>query len=76
MEVNEFYSYDSKTKTIKVHDGVTTIPANAFQDFKSVEEIILPDSVTVIEHHAFAGCSSLKKKFAEPSATTRTRSLS
>lgn len=61
MEVNEFYSYDSKTKTIKVHDGVTTIPANAFQDFKSVEEIILPDSVTVIEHHAFAGCSSLKK---------------
>lgn len=61
MVENKLYNYDSKTKTIKVYDGVTTIPAYLFQDFKGVEEIILPDSVMIIEHHAFTGCSSLKK---------------
>ncbi len=38
---------------------VTCIKYEAFQNHKNLISVSLPDSVTSIGHHAFAGCSSL-----------------
>ena len=44
---------------------VITIGRDAFQLKTSIEEVIVPASVTTIENYAFAGCTSLKKVTAD-----------
>lgn len=62
--------YFGKEKVVKIPDGVTDITSFAFSSFhneseveanNTMEEIILPDSVNIIETEAFAGCTALKK---------------
>ena len=47
--------------SFKVADGVMRIEDNAFANFPTIEELVIPDSVTVIERSAFSGCSLLKR---------------
>lgn len=47
-------------KKITVKEGVTTIPAYAFEYCSGVTEIVLPDTVTTIEEGAFQNCVNLK----------------
>ena len=39
---------------------VTSISKEAFKDLSTVENIILPDTIEVIDAYAFSGCSSIK----------------
>lgn len=39
---------------------VTTISKEAFKDLSTVENIIIPDTIEVIDAYAFSGCSSIK----------------
>ena len=43
---------------------IEELPAELFKNNKTVEEIILPESLKVIKNGAFEGCSSLKKVIA------------
>lgn len=54
-------NYDKNSKKIIIPEGVSYIPENSFRDFKELEEVILPSTITHIGMGAFAGCSSLKK---------------
>jgi len=47
-------------KKITVKEGVTAIPAYAFEYCSGVTEIVLPATVTTIEEGAFQNCSDLK----------------
>ena len=47
-------------KKVTVANGATTIPAYAFQNATSIEEIVLPKSIKTIGNFAFGGCDSLK----------------
>lgn len=66
-EDNESYTVtkgDSTDTTVVIpseYNGlpVTTIGKEAFQDCESITQVIVPDSVTVIEDFAFAKCKSL-----------------
>lgn len=61
------YSGDKSIKSINIPLGVSTISANAFEDCHLVEEIIIPNSVSVIEDGAFCNLNNLHKfmgKFA------------
>lgn len=49
--------YRGTGRKVVVPDGVTVIGTKVFADNKSVEEIVLPDSVTKIEERAFTECS-------------------
>jgi len=54
-------NYDTNSKKIIIPEGVTYIPEDCFRDFKNLEEVILPSTITHIGMGAFSGCSSLKK---------------
>ena len=54
-------NYDKNSKKIVIPEGTKYIPDSAFQDFKDLEEVILPSSIEQIGKAAFSGCSSLKK---------------
>ncbi len=41
-------------------EWITTIPANCFQDCRSLETIILPETLERIDANAFAGCDALR----------------
>lgn len=41
-------------------EWITSIPANCFQDCRSLETIILPETLERIEANAFAGCDALR----------------
>jgi len=48
-----------KTGTYVIQSGVLNICDSAFKGCKSLTDITIPDSVTVIGHNAFYGCESL-----------------
>ena len=57
---NILVKYIGNEKIAKVPDGIVTIGAAAFENCKSVTEVILPPSVKTIDKYAFFGCISLK----------------
>ena len=46
-------------KNIVISSDVTTIKAGEYKDYKNLETIFIPDSVTNIGKDAFAGCDKL-----------------
>lgn len=64
------YAYLGNEKVVKIPDGVTHIGSFIFAKYSSaktvkpnttVEKIILPDSVRIIDNQAFAFCTALKE---------------
>ena len=47
-------------KSLKIYDGVKYIDDGVFTDFKLLETVTLPDSITSIRREAFMNCESLK----------------
>lgn len=54
------YSGMDNLTTIKIGDNVTVIPDRAFEDLKTVKEVIMSDSVKTIGSSAFEDCSGLE----------------
>ena len=55
-----------KLKTVKFESGVTQIARMLFDNCTGLEEIAIPDTVTVIESNAFSDCENLKSiEFSE-----------
>ncbi len=64
-------SLPESVSKIEVLGKVTSIPARAFENWASLEEFTVPDSVESIGSLAFAGCTSLESfKFGETEALT------
>ena len=53
--------YDKTAKKIVIPEGTKQIEIEQFKWYDEVEEIVLPDSIEVINMMAFAGGKSLKK---------------
>lgn len=53
--------HGSEPVTFNVREGVETIAKSVFADLTSLKEVVLPDSVKLIEEHAFENCPSLCK---------------
>ena len=53
--------YDITAKKIVIPEGTKQIDIEEFKNFENVEEIVLPNSIEVINMFAFAGCKSLRK---------------
>lgn len=47
----------SKIKTLEIQEGIKTIGANAFKDWKGLTSVTLPDGLTSIGPSAFQGCN-------------------
>ena len=47
-------------KKVEIPEGVTEIPAHTFRNQTSLEEVVLPESLTTIGAYAFDGCGALK----------------
>lgn len=58
-EDEELYFRCANEKNIKIPNGVTKIGKNAFAG-STIETVLIPDSVTVIESGAFKDCRSLE----------------
>ncbi len=61
--------YESSVETVTFEDGTETIPAWACHGAKKMTSVVIPDSVTKIEEHAFEECTSLKE-ISIPDAVT------
>lgn len=55
-----FFAALDANKTLRVPDGVATIPAYAFDVYNGVKKVILPESVKCIERDAFNSCYDLE----------------
>ena len=55
--------FDGCTSLIKIEipEGVTTIPAYAFNNATYLEEVVFPSTLTTIGNYAFYGCTGLKE---------------
>ncbi len=53
--------YSSDLQSIRIPNGITSIPAECFTNCGKLEEVILPENLTTIDYRAFRGCSALKK---------------
>ncbi len=54
-------SFGSNLKSIVLNEGLETIGKNAFYSATSLEEIVLPSTVTDVSTYAFEYCHSLRK---------------
>ena len=61
--------FGRKPKSYTIKDGTEIICDDAFINCKSLESIVLPDSVTHIGDYAFSGCESLKSVIFPNSVT-------
>ena len=52
---------------LNIPSGATSIATEAFKNYKEINEIVIPASVTEIYAWAFTGCSSLIRVICEPS---------
>ena len=62
MEKSDAYPWASaadSVKTLRISDGVTEIPAGAFQNFSKLQYLTIPDSLRYIGDSAFENCASL-----------------
>lgn len=50
----------SSIKSVKIDEGITSLPGGAFSECKNLESVKFPDSMTEIMYMAFSGCSELK----------------
>lgn len=57
----EWMAYRAQTEKVVVEDGVTSLSRRAFMNHSALEEIWLPESLTVIGISAFDGVTTLKK---------------
>lgn len=53
-------SFQQETKKLVLGKQVTTIPYDAFEDFRMVESLELPEGLKKIGSYAFSGCKKLK----------------
>ena len=62
IERNDFMFFPGSIKRVILPDGIKTIGANAFENFTSMTEINLPDSIEPdgIDSRAFTKCTSLQ----------------
>ncbi len=65
---NIFYSLPETLKTIEITGG-SKIPATAFEEMSTIENIILPNTITSIGESAFKGCSAVTS-FTIPKTVT------
>ncbi len=56
---NEFYRFSKKIKSVKIEEGVTSIPHSAFLCCKNLTSVTIPNSVKRIGNFAFSDCKSL-----------------
>ncbi|MCL2323723.1 MAG: leucine-rich repeat domain-containing protein, partial [Oscillospiraceae bacterium] len=61
IEDGVFISYNLRENCVEVPKGVKTIGKGAFKGCTSIEEMILPETVTEIMDESFKGCRKLKK---------------
>lgn len=54
-----WYSFRDSIAFVEIIDGITTVPANAFNGCENLKEVYLGKSVSSIGEKAFADCSSL-----------------
>ena len=52
--------YGDQIVTVKIEEGITTIPIASFYSYKNLTTVMLPDSMTEIGIGAFMSCESLK----------------
>ena len=57
---NSAFSGITSLKSIKICNGVTSLPDRCFQNCESLEEVSFPESIDTFGIHCFAGCGSLK----------------
>lgn len=59
---DECWIFRGCTSLEKVHlsNGITRIPARAFENCSSLSDLYVPDTVTEIGEYAFSGCTGLK----------------
>ena len=53
--------YASTVRRLEVQSGVTSIASFAFSGFEALEEVVLADTVTIIDGSAFSMCGKLSK---------------
>lgn len=53
--------YASTVRRLEVQSGVTSIAKFAFSSFEALEEVVLADTVTIIDGSAFSMCGKLSK---------------
>ncbi len=64
-------NYADEIKSVTIAEGITEIGTYAFKGFYSITEIVIPASVTKIDHYAFQSCDNLKSvKFLNSGETT------
>lgn len=56
------FRLDTDLRQADIPDGAVTVPKSQFFGCENLEEISLPDSLTVIEDYAFADCFSLQTR--------------
>ena len=61
IQDNILMKYAGSDSEVVITEGVTQIGSWAFTDNTNITSIVIPDSVTTIMDHAFAGCTQLKK---------------
>ena len=59
--LGEFAFSYSSIEHIKLSESLTQIPASAFRNCISLQEIIIPDAVKIIRKHAFEKCTRATK---------------
>ena len=55
------FSGITSLKSIKICDGVTSLPDWCFQNCESLEEVSFPESIDTFGIHCFAGCNKLER---------------
>lgn len=60
-QIGEYAFSHTGITEVTIPDGVTTIPAHAFDGAESLNNIILPEGLSVIGEGAFSGCENLKQ---------------
>ena len=72
---NSAFSGITSLKSIKICDGVTSLPDRCFQNCESLEEVSFPESIDTIGSLCFAGCTKLEEIVLPDKLTEISKSL-